>query len=150
MYPDNLKFADETLTWYNEGRSISWMLAKSEEMGRKLSQGALSRHRRHLDEVEADENDQDMSGGSVDHLKVLEKMIQSGARRASTWRIGPAETLKAMDMYYKLTQGSAMRDLFAALTAVASGEDPDDVGEVDAGSFSPAELESVDADVGTP
>jgi hypothetical protein len=114
------------------------MAAESEKKGTKLSTAAISRHRKHLDYEEEVEED---AGGGVDHLKVLQMMIARGAKSAKTWRIGPSDTLKAMEMFYKLTQGSVMKDLFAALTAVAAGEEADSIEEVDAGSFAPGEGE---------
>lgn len=148
FYPENLPFAEETLKWYNEGKSVNWMMAESERLGRKLSGGGISRHRRHL----AEQDDTLIpagNDGNVDHLQVLQQMIAAGAKRAHTWRIGPAETLKAMQMYYQLTQGSAMQSLFERLTAVAATgnlEEGEEIDEFDAGSLSPAEMESLDAD----
>jgi len=146
FHPDNLKFSAETLHWYEQKRSMAWMITESERLGRKLSQASISRHRSHLDEA-VDESAALDETGNVDHLKVLQMMIAAGARRAHTWRVGPKETMDAMNLYYKLTQGSAMESLFERLTAVAAGEAAEENEiEFDAGSLSPAELESVDAD----
>jgi hypothetical protein len=144
-HPDNLAFSEDALAWYNEGRSVSWIVAESKKKGRQLSQAAISRHRKHLDEEAEVEESAD---GSVDHLKVLQTIIAQGAKRAHTWRVGPKETMDAMNMYYRLTQGSAMEGLLSALTAVAAGESAqeNELPEHDAGSLSPAEMESVDAD----
>lgn len=142
-----MEFAADTLRWYGEGRTIDWMVKESERLGRKLSTAAISRHKRHLEEGQDEPVDPET--GEVNHLEVLQRIIKQGAKRSHTWRVGPAETMKAMEMYYRLTQGSVMQDLFGALTAAASGETPDESdGTVDAGSFAPVELESADADGG--
>ena len=144
LHPDNLDF--DTLTWYNDRRGEAFIIAESDRLGRKLSAGSISRHRKHLDYE--DENAPEDDGKPVDHLTVLQKMISQGAKRSEQWRIGPAETLKAMEMYYRLTQGSAMASLLEGLTAVAAGSTDEEVemGSFDAGSLSPAETESVGAD----
>jgi hypothetical protein len=149
----NLPFADELLGWFNERRSYTYIIASAESRGKHLTLGGLSRHRRHLDYA-TDEQDAQLEAqeeikvdSTADHLKVLQLIIKQGAKKASTWRIGPAETLKAMDMYYKLTQGSIMQDLFGALAAAASGDETvTELDTLDVGSLSPAELEGVDAD----
>lgn len=151
---ENLPFADELLDWYNQRKGYKWIIAASEAKGRRLTLGGLSRHRRHLDYAIDDEEIVAQEGevavdSTADHLKVLQLIIKQGARKANTWRIGPAETLKAMDMYYKLTQGSVMQDLFGALAAAAAGDESvTELDTLDAGSLSPAELEGVDADAG--
>lgn len=146
LHHDNISFSSEALEWYNEGKPLAFMTAESEKLGRKLSPAALSRHRQHLDEVDEDDLLNESSDGHVDHLEVLQKIITAGAKRSKSWRVGPAETMKAMELYYRLTEGSAMESLFAKLTAVAAGESAEDVGEFDAGSLSPAEMEPNDAD----
>jgi hypothetical protein len=144
LHPDNLDF--DTLTWYNDRRGESFIIAESEKLGRKLSAGAISRHRRHLDYEDTKPRLDDDK--PVDHLTVLQRMISQGAQRADQWRIGPAETLKAMEMYYRLTQGSAMASLLEGLAAVAAGSTDEEVaeGSFDVGSLSAPELESVSAD----
>lgn len=87
------------------------------------SAGAVSRHRKnHLQpwaEPEAEPQDvEDMSD-----LDILRSIIKRGARFIPTWKLGPRETMQALDMYYKLTQGSAMADLFASIAAAANKDD---------------------------
>jgi hypothetical protein len=143
LHPDNLTFSDETTEWYNAGWTVDRMVQQSVKLGRKLSTAALSRHRRHLVE-EADTVDE--SGENLSHLQVLEKIIAVGAKRAHTWRIGASETLKAIEMHNRLTQGAALADLMGALTMAADEIEEENNGTVDIGSLSPSELQSVGLD----
>lgn len=147
MNPSNLSYFDELHLWFEAKRPLEWMVAESATKDRKLSLGALSRHRKHLEDDDSADIDE-VGDGQVDHLKVLQKIIAVGAKRAHTWRIGPTETLKAMDMYYRLTQGSAMQDLFSALSAAAANEDSDEQIEDPAAAFTDAELATVEGDSG--
>lgn len=97
-------------------------------MGHSTSAGAVSRHRkRHLRphvEEPVHEDVEDMSD-----LDILRAIIKRGARFIPTWKLGPRETMQALDMYYKLTQGSAMADMFAAIASAASQNE--EVEEID-------------------
>jgi hypothetical protein len=59
-------------------------------------------------------------GGPVDHVRVLELMIARGARVAHTWRLGPGDTLKAIEMHFRLTEGRSDNALVDALAAAAA------------------------------
>lgn len=97
-------------------------------MGHSTSAGAVSRHRKghlrlHLDEP--DEPDTE----NMSDLEILRAIIQRGARFIPTWKLGPRETMQALDMFYKLTQGSAMADMFAAIASAANQSE--EVEEID-------------------
>ena len=98
-------------------------------MGHTTSAGAVSRHRKgHLrPHVEAPRDESDTE--NMSDLEILRAIIQRGARFIPTWKLGPRETMQALDMYYKLTQGSAMSDMFAAIAAAANQSE--EVEEVD-------------------
>jgi hypothetical protein len=85
-----------------------------------ISTGTLSRHRKHM-HIE-DSSPEDPSGvpaldGKVPHLSVLEAIIAAGWANRSKWRPTIGDTMKAMDMYQKVTQGSAFQDLLDALAS---------------------------------
>lgn len=145
LHPDNLDFAEVTTGWYNEDWTIEQMVIASEGLGRKLSTAALSRHRRHLVEAEEESEIPLTGGGVADDIAVLRAIVRQGAKRAHLWRVGPADTMKAIDMIYKLTQGSVVGDLLDALMADDMDDEEDEEGVVDVGSVSPVEQESADA-----
>lgn len=98
-------------------------------MGHSTSAGAVSRHRKghlrvHVEAPVAPQDVEDMSD-----LDILRAIIKKGAQYIPTWKLGPRETMQALDMYYRLTQGSAMADMFAAIAAAANQSE--DVEEID-------------------
>ena len=141
----NLPIAAQVHAWYEEQRTHSWIAAEAKKAGFPLSSTAVGRHRQKHVELVVKEVVTPLD--KVDHLDVLQKIISQGAKNVGTWRIGPSDTLKAMDMYYKLTQGSAFAALFDALSAAASGNADEGLDDAAAepreeGLLSPAEQEA--------
>ena len=58
-------------------------------------------------------------------LEILRMIIKQGAKGISKWRVGPKETMDALSMYYKMTQGSAFADMISALAAAGMDEVPE-------------------------
>lgn len=100
-----------------------------------LSIGALHRHRKnHLVRVfDGDERAFDSKGDDdepeekkLTHIQILELIIQRGANSLPVGRISPELTLKAMDMHFKMTQGSAIDSTLQAIAAAMSGSQDED------------------------
>lgn len=85
----------------------------------------LSRHRRHVLVVGAPEPTAPATRTSdrVPHVQVLEAIIAAGWENRAKWRPTIGDTMKAMDMYQKHTQGSAFQDLLDALASDISDEE---------------------------
>jgi hypothetical protein len=70
--------------------------------------------------------DADLSQGAVrtrTDLEIIEQMIQAGGARAADFKMTPSETMKAMELKYKLTQGSAFEGMLDSLNRAAMEED---------------------------
>jgi len=120
--------------WYEEGRNNPEIQKLAERAANvHLSTGALHRHRtNHMVKVwEADARLVDADKPSKDdekksHISILETMIQRGADNLPTGRISPELLLKAMDMHFKMTQGSAIDATLNAIKSAMSGSMDDD------------------------
>jgi len=116
--------ADALHEAYCAGMNDLEIVALSDKLGHHVSNGAVGRHRqRHL--TKRDQAGVIMmrgaeDGGPVDHVRVLELMIARGARVAHTWRLGPGDTLKAIEMHFRLTEGRSDNALVDALAAAAA------------------------------
>lgn len=110
--------------WYEAGWNDDRIIREAAERGFKLTPGSCNRHRRnHLRiHVPGDAPPMVDTDGLSD-VEILRLVITMGARYIPNWKLGPNEFFKAMDMYYRLTQGSAMADLFASLSAAAAGDE---------------------------
>lgn len=131
--------ADALHDGYCAGMNDAEIVALSDKLGHHVSLGASARHRaRHL--VKRDVIGAVLMGepedGKVDHVKVLEMMIARASRTAHLWKLGPSDTLKAIEMHYRLTEGRSDNALMEALSeaAAAGVDEPVEVPEdVDAG-----------------
>ncbi len=116
-------------SWFEAGLNNGQIQAEAEgfDPSWHLGLGSLSRHRaNHLvpHKGGADEPALPLAPGQeLSDLEALRLFISRGARYIPTWKIGPKDWMDALNMYYRLTQGSAMTDLLSALSAAASGED---------------------------
>lgn len=116
----------------------------SAELGIKLTNGAVGRHLSgHLrveEELTAVEPGEKPEGGkSASDLEVLEGIITAGWKNSGNWRPSIQDTLKAMDMKYKLTQGSVFDEFFDAI----SGAQMDDEEAGDSAPENPAALDDL-------
>jgi len=124
LNPRKSPIADALHEAYCAGMNDMEISALSDKLGNHVSAGAVGRHRAaHL--TRRDQAGVVMMGaavdGAVDHVKVLELMIARGARVAHTWRLGPGDTLKAIEMHYRLTEGKSDNALIDALAAASAG-----------------------------
>lgn len=110
--------------------------------GLELSHGALGRHRRaHLTRKEDMAVDESL--GDLDDVEALDLIIKRGQTQIKNWKLTPSEFFKAMEMKYKLTQGSTMDAMFAAMAAAATDRDE---GPVDPGAVKEPVITAVEDD----
>jgi hypothetical protein len=114
-------------SWYEMGDNNSTIVAKARVLDVKISEGAVGRHRaNHLVPLGPTLSDpRKPDGGSehtgprpkIDDLTVLEQIISKGADSIdlSTVRISPEMTIRAIELKYKLTQGSVLENFMSAL-----------------------------------
>lgn len=124
--------------WYEQGLNDRDIGQRSDQVGHHVSYGALGRHRaNHLVRIptvgEADPLAVEPLE-KVDHIAVLEQIIAIGASKIPAAKMTPDVVLKAMELHYKYTQGRALEDTFAAISAAMAGagmEGPTEPAETD-------------------
>lgn len=116
--------------WFEAGQNNEEIIASAAAVGVKISNGAVGRHRKnHLVPMDDQAPDPtDLKLDRVNHIEVLEQLVARGAKNIHAARITPEMTIKAIDMIYRLTQGSQMDELLGAVTKAMAGGD-DDEGE---------------------
>ena len=92
-------------------------------LGHETSAGAVSRHKMNHLKPWVEPEPEPLDVEDMSDLDILRSIIKRGARFIPTWKLGPRETMQALQMYYQLTQGSAMSDLFASIAAAANKDD---------------------------
>ena len=127
LNPDKLpgEIGQAPHSFFEMGDNNATIIDKAAILGIKLSAGSVGRHRaRHLvpeltraQQAVQGLPDYDEPSEKVDDLTVLEKIISKGAKGIdlSTVRIGPEMTIRAIELKYKLTQGSAFESFLAAI-----------------------------------
>lgn len=119
-------------SWYEDGWNNFNIRAKAAMLDTTISDGAIARHRRnHLEVVDVDEADipEEVSktdGEKLSDVQILDRIVAQGARNLSSKavKVSPEMLMRAMELKYKLTQGSVMEDTFAAIGKAMSGENP--------------------------
>lgn len=85
--------------------------------GFKLSAGTLARHVKHMRDPNAPLEPE--PGVKVNNIEILEAIIQKGFRNQKNWRPTISDTMKAMDMWFKLTQGNPFEEFLDSLATAA-------------------------------
>jgi hypothetical protein len=108
--------------WYEEGLNDKSIAKNAFTAGFPLSHGAVGRHRSNHLEPKGETLGARIATRRTD-LEIIEAMIQAGGERAGEFKMTPSETMKAMELKYKLTQGSAFEGMLDALNRAAMDED---------------------------
>lgn len=124
LHPDNLTVKGyETLhEWYEFGYNDVKMEDLARKQGMTVTYGAIGRHRKnHLVRTEELETDETLA--ELDDVGALDAILKRGQTQIKSWKISPSEYFKAMELKYKLTQGSTMDAMYAAMAAAATEDD---------------------------
>ena len=114
--------------WYEEGANRETIIARAKELGVKLSNGSVQRHKsNHL--VPSKDGSVMVGGEDGDplrrysELEVIDAVIQRGARQVqlSTAKVTTEQLLSAIALKHKLTEGSVFDAMFDAMM----GDDED-------------------------
>lgn len=108
--------------WYEQGLNDKQISKNALDAGFALSHGALGRHRMNHLEPKGETHGPRMARRLTD-LEIIEEMIQAGGERAGDFKMTPSETMKAMELKYKLTQGSAFESMLDALNRAGMEEE---------------------------
>lgn len=112
--------------WFEEGVNDPTIVHRASQIGLKLSERAVRRHRaNHLVPVDQMEDIDptmvtDPETGGVNDIALLDLIIMKGQEtlKLRTAKVSPEMALKAMDLKYKLTQGNAFQDFIDAFAGV--------------------------------
>jgi hypothetical protein len=108
--------------WYEQGLNDKEIAKNCFEAGFSLGSGTIGRHRANHMEPLGEIRESRAQKKRTD-LEIIEDMIQAGGERAGQYKMTPSETMKAMELKYKMTQGSAFEGMLDALTRAAMEED---------------------------
>jgi hypothetical protein len=107
---------------YEQGLNDWKMEERLRAVNVMLSHGSIGRHRKlHL--IEADSVTEDPELAELDDVAALEHILKQGQKQIRSWKVTPSEYFKAMELKYRLTQGSTNDAMFAALASGAAEED---------------------------
>lgn len=105
----------------------------------KLNTATLQRHKRHISLKPVEET---VRGITPSNIEILQEIIQKGFENKKNWRPTISDTMKAMDMWFKLTSGNPFDELLDTLASAGIGEENDEA------IGSPSGVESPDVDLG--
>lgn len=117
-------------SWFEAGYNNYDIIAKLGILGYKVSHGACARHRKNhlivVDELDDITETSETDTARLSDLDVLERIIKGGARQLAQHgaKISPEMTMRAMELKYKLTQGSVLGDFMSAIAAAMDGDEP--------------------------
>jgi hypothetical protein len=139
--------------WFEEGANRETIIARAAELGVKLTSGSIQRHKsNHLvpgrdpsSPLTTEEGDPNRR---YSELEVIDAVIQRGARQVSlsSAKVTTEQLLSAIALKHKLTEGSVFDALFEAL----SGEDDEDLSDLEAPSAVAGEAERAEAIIEEP
>jgi hypothetical protein len=143
LNPDNLtkKGYEAVHEWYQFGYNDVKIEDLARKQGMTITYGAIGRHRKnHL--VKTDELETDEGLAELDDVQALDAILKRGQTQIKSWKISPSEYFKAMELKYRLTQGSTMDAMYAAMAEAATDDDEaeDRPEGVEAGSEGPGTL----------
>lgn len=87
--------------------------------GLMVSITTLARHKKHIHAVE----EEVAPGPKVTNIEILETIIQKGFGNSKNWKPTIGDTMKAMDMWFRLTSGNPFESLLDAMAAATVGEE---------------------------
>lgn len=86
-----------------------------------LHTGTLSRHKKHI--VMDAETLAAETAVKASNIEILESIIQKGFANQKNWKPTISDTMKAMDMWFRLTQGNPFDELLDTLANASIGEE---------------------------
>jgi hypothetical protein len=110
------------------GASLRTVIAAAAKDNIVLHTGTLSRHKKHI-VMSADDSGDAQSAEKATNIEILETIIQKGFANRKNWKPTISDTMKAMDMWFRLTAGNPFDELLNTLAAASVGdENPDTEG----------------------
>jgi hypothetical protein len=97
------------------GKSLRVTLAAIVEKGGKSNTTSIARHRRHI--IHANTGPDLPPEKPASNIEILEAIIAKGYQNRKNWRPTISDTMKAMDQWFRLTQGNPFDELLDTLAA---------------------------------
>lgn len=134
LNPDALpgEMGDLVHSWFEAGDNNPTIAAKSDALGHHISDGAAGRHRKnHLEPMGDESRDPtDMTLVKINHIEFLEQLVARSAQSVHfSSKVSPEMGIRAIEMIYKLTQGSQMDNFMTAVSKAMAGAAEDDESE---------------------
>jgi len=119
------KVGVQVTEWMLDGKTYKWIIAEVKALdGWKLYPATMTRHKRHIKVTgRAPDPKDEADRYKANNIEILETIIQKGFQNASNWKPTISDTMKAMDMWFRLTQGNPFDDLLDTLASAALGEE---------------------------
>ena len=108
------------------GMSLRHVSARVAENGGNVVLSTLSRHSRHIVAGMDVSDVVEPAGKKATNIEILEGIIQKGFANQKNWKPTISDTMKAMDMWFRLTQGNPFDELLDTLAAAATGDATDE------------------------
>jgi|WetSurMetagenome_2_1015567.scaffolds.fasta_scaffold27644_4 hypothetical protein len=116
------KWGETATAMLADGASLRTIINAAAKDGVTLNLATLSRHKKHLKPITPEV---DLSAPRATNIEILEAIIQKGFANQKNWKPTITDTMKAMDMWFRLTQGNPFDELLDALAAAGTeGENP--------------------------
>lgn len=106
-----------------DGMSFRLIVAEAKKDDFATNIATLSRHRKHI--VRATPEEMDETAPRASNIEILEAIIAKGFQNRKNWKPTISDTMKAMDMWFRLTQGNPFDELLDTLAAAGIGEETD-------------------------
>lgn len=136
LNPRNLpgEVGDLVHQWFEAGHNNEKIIELANKVGAKISNGATGRHRKNhltLTDTRPDQTDPtNLTLQKVNHQEFLEQLVARANLNAHAARVTPEMGLKAIEILYKMNQGSQMTDFMKAVgEAMANPEAEEDDSE---------------------
>jgi hypothetical protein len=129
--PDNCTFKEGT-PWSQKategilaGTSFRRLVAAGAVEKQRFSLMTLSRHKKHIVVPNAAPSEDVVV--KANNIEILETIIQKGFQNAKNWKPTISDTMKAMDMWFRLTQGNPFDELLDTLAAASIDDNDTDL-----------------------
>jgi len=107
------KFGDKATLLLYEGKTYRTIVNAGAKEGVKLNTGTLFRHKKHIISHDIAEPEEPVK--QANNIEILEAIISKGFANRKNWKPTITDTMKAMDMWFRLTQGNPFDDLLDTL-----------------------------------
>lgn len=118
FHPDK-PWSDFATTRLIAGESQRAIMVALAAEGFTTTQPSVGRHKRHITANTPDEK----AGPKATNIEILETIIQKGFGNSKNWKPTISDTMKAMDMWFRLTAGNPFEGLLDAMAAATVGEE---------------------------